>query len=242
MAAVIACGQVAWLSYIDAAVLWGFYERTGPRIHVTVKSHRSVQGLVLHRTRRIDLDEVTARKGIPVTTVARTLVDLSEGLGEDRLLRAMREAEFKRLLDLDALSAAVERAHGRRGISVLRRAIALHRPGAIVRGELEHRFAELLRGANLEPPRTNVPIATARGTYILDCYWPDHGIAVELDGQDAHERQLAFESDRRRDAALGAIGIHTVRFTWQRIAYEPEEVLADLTAAMNLSSLSASRS
>ena len=242
MAAVIACGQVAWLSYLDAAVLWDFYEATSPRIHVTVKWQRSVQGLILHRTRRIDPDEVTAKKGIPVTTVARTLVDLSEILGEDRLLRAMREAEFKRLLDLDALNAAVERAHGRRGITVLRRATALHSPGAIVRGELEHRFAELLRGANLELSQTNVPIATSRNTYILDRYWPDHGLAVELDGRDAHERQLAFESDRRRDAALGAIGIRTLRFTWQRITYEPEEVLADLTAAMNLSSLSASRS
>jgi very-short-patch-repair endonuclease len=203
-----------------------------------VKWRRSVQGLVLHRTRRIDPEEVTTRDFIPVTAVARTLVDLAELLSEDRLLRAMREAEFKRLLDLDALDAAVERAHGRRGLKALKRAIALHRPGEIVRGELEHRFAELVRRPSLELPQTNVPIGTSRGTYILDCYWPELGLAVELDGRDAHSREIAFEADRRRDAALNAMGIRTMRFTWQRIAYEPDEVLVDLTAAMNLSSLS----
>jgi hypothetical protein len=242
MAAVIACGQGTWLSHFDAAALWDFCDRTGPRIHVTVNSHRRVQGLVLHRTRRIDPDEVTTNDGIPVTTVARTLVDLAETLSEDRLLRAMREAEFKRLLDLDALSAAVERAHGRRGLKALKRAIAQHRPGEIVRDELEHRFAGLMGRAGLPAPDTNAPVETPRGKYILDCYWPECGLAVELDGRDAHAREIAFEADRRRDAALNAMGIRTMRFTWQRITYEPEEALADLTAAMNLSSLSWSRS
>jgi hypothetical protein len=163
MAAVIACGQGAVLSHLDAAVLWGFYERLGPRVHVTVKWQRSIDGLILHRTRRLDPDETTTRNGIPVTTVARTLVDLSEYLNEDRLLRAMREAEYQRLLDLDSLSAAVERAHGRRRLKPLNNAIAQHRPGQLIRGELEHRFAELRRGAGLPEPDTNVPIETARG-------------------------------------------------------------------------------
>jgi hypothetical protein len=242
MAAVIACGQGAVLSHLDAAVLWGFYERLGPRVHVTVKWQRSIDGLILHRTRRLDPDETTTRNGIPVTTVARTLVDLSEYLNEDRLLRAMREAEYQRLLDLDSLSAAVERAHGRRRLKPLNNAIAQHRPGQLIRGELEHRFAELRRGAGLPEPDTNVPIETARGTYILDCYWPEHRLAVELDGRDGHAREMAFESDRRRDAALNAIGLRLLRFTWQRVNYEPDELLADLTAAMNLSSLSWSRS
>jgi hypothetical protein len=242
MAAVVACGQGAFLSHPDAALLWDFYDRIGPRIHVTVRWRRNIDGLILHRTRRLDPDEVTTRHGIPVTTVARTLVDLTEQLSTDRLLRALREAEFKNLLDLDSLNAAVERAHGRRNLKALKRAIALHRPGQIVRGELEHRFAELRRGSGLREPETNFPI-TARGrTYILDCYWPECRLAVELDGRDAHARELAFESDRRRDAALNAIGVRLLRFTWQRVNYDGPELLADLTAAMNLSSSSWSRS
>jgi hypothetical protein len=125
MAAVVACGQGALLSHPDAAALWEFYDDgrrshaedwrglAGARpVHVTVKSHRKVPGLILHRTRRLHPDDVAERDGIPVTSVARTFVDLTDFLSEDRLLRALREAEFKKLLDLDALNAAVERAHG----------------------------------------------------------------------------------------------------------------------------------
>ena len=236
MAAVIGCGQGSVLSHIDAAVLWGFYDRVGRRVHVTVRSHRSVDGLIVHRTRRLDPDEVTTRHGIPVTTVERTFVDLTDSLNEDRLLRALREAEFKNLLDLDTLNAAVERAHGRRRLKALKEAIAQHRPGQIVRGELEHRFAELRRGAGLEEPLTNFPVKARGRTYVLDCYWPELRLAVELDGRDAHAREMAFESDRRKDAALNAIGMRLLRFTWQRVNYDGDGLLADLTAAMNASS------
>ena len=77
---------------------------------------------------------------------------------------------------------------------------------------------------------------------MLDCYWPELGLAVELDGRDAHAREMAFEADRRKDAALNAIGVRLLRFTWQRVNYEPAELLADLTAAMNLCNSSWSRS
>ena len=61
---------------------------------------------------------------------------------------------------------------------------------------------------------------------------------VELDGRDGHAREMAFESDRRKDAALSAIGLRPLRFTWQRVRYDGAELVADLTAAMNLSSSS----
>jgi very-short-patch-repair endonuclease len=242
MAAVVACGQGAVLSHLDAAVLWGFYDRLGALVHVTVKWHRSVEGLAIHRTRRLDPDETTVKNGIPVTTVERTFVDLTDCLSEDRLLRAMREAEFQRLLDLDTLNAAVERAHGRRRLKPLKNAIAKHHPGQIIRGELEHRVAELLHRSGLSEPQFNVPVQTKRGTYVIDCLWREHALAVELDGRDAHERALAFEADRRKDAALTAIGLRPLRLTWSRVTYEPAELLADLTAAMNLSSSPWSRS
>jgi hypothetical protein len=147
------------------------------------------------------------KEGIPVTTVARTLVDLTDVLGSDRVLRAIREAEFLRLLDHQALNAAVKRAHGRKRLTVLKEAIQAHTPGQIVREELEHRFLELVRAAGLPPPETNVKI-TARGrTYEIDCLWREQRVAVELDGRAAHARTAAFESDRRKDAALNAIGL-----------------------------------
>jgi hypothetical protein len=192
-------------------------------------------GVTVHRARRLHPEDVTVKDGIPVTTVARTLVDLTDVLGSDRVLRALREADFLRLLDLNALNAAVQRGHGRKHLGVLREAAAAHRPGEIVRSELEHRFLELVRAAGLPPPpETNVKI-TARGrTYEIDCLWREQRVAVELDGRAAHARTAAFESDRRKDAALNAIGLRPLRFTWFRVTNEPADVIGELDATLAL--------
>jgi very-short-patch-repair endonuclease len=234
LAAVMACGRGAVLSHLDAAALWKVYKGEGARIHVTTKnrSGQAIPGLWIHRARRLDAEDITAKAGIPVTTVARTLVDLTDVLGPDRILRAMREADYLRLLDLDALNAAVQRGRGRKGIKVLKEALALHTPGQIVRDELEHRFAEVVRAAGLPPPDTNVKVQTRRRRYTVDCLWREQRVAVELDGRAAHARTLAFESDRRKDAALSAMGLHPLRFTWYRVTHEPEEVTAELEATL----------
>jgi hypothetical protein len=228
MAAVLACGPNAALSHFDAAALWNIYGSPGPRVHVLTRWNRRGAGLWVHRARRVHPDDVTIEREIPVTSVARTLVDLTQFLGRDRLLRAVREAEFKRLLHHDVLDAAVQRARGRRNITVLRAALTQHQPGQIVRDELEHRFLELVRKAGIPPPETNVKVKTKRRTYTVDCLWRAEGVAVELDGRAAHARPAAFERDRERDAALSAIRLRPVRFTWQRVTAECDEVIADL--------------
>lgn len=232
MAAALACGEGAALSHLDAASLWQIYEASGPRIHVVARSDRRVPGLRVHRARRLDPDDTTERDGIPVTSVARTLVDLTDILAEDRILRAMREAEFKRLLDHDSLDAAVQRARGRRNTSALKGALARHRPGQIVRDELEHRFLQLTDAVGVRRPETNVKVRTRRRTYTVDCLWRAEGVAVELDGRAAHARAAAFEEDRERDAALSAMGLRPVRFTWWRVTRDGHEVIGDLLAML----------
>lgn len=234
MAAVLACGSGAVLSHLDAAALWKIYDGEGARVHVTSTSQSGsrIAGVAAHRARRLHPDDVTVRHGIPVTTVARTLVDLTAVLGRDRLLRAIREAEFLRLLDLDALNAAVQRGHGRQRLGGLREAIAAHTPGQIVREELEHRFLELVRAAALPAPETNVKVRAGRKRYEIDCFWREQRVAVELDGRAAHATTMAFESDRRKDAALTAIGLRPLRFTWFRVTKEPDEVIAELASTL----------
>jgi hypothetical protein len=152
IAAVMACGPGAVLSHVADP-------------HDDDRSPRKLAGIRPHRARRLHDADVTEKDGIPVTTVARTLVDLTDLLGRDRLLRAIREADYLRLLDLDALDAAVRRARGRRRLRVLKEALAHHRPGQIVREELEHRFLELARAAGLPEPETNVKVRTRRREY-----------------------------------------------------------------------------
>ena len=233
IAAVLACGADAVLSHLDAAALWAIYRGEGARVHVIAQSRRVIDGIWAHRARRLHPDDVTVHQGIPVTTVARTLVDLTDVLGGDRVLRALREAEYQRLLDLDALTAAVERAHGRKRLRTLKAAIARHRPGQIVRDELEHRFLELIHPLGLPEPETNVKVNTKRRTYEVDCLWRAQGVAVELDGRAAHQRASAFEEDRKRDAALSAVGLRPLRFTWERVNRDGGEVAGELAAVLS---------
>lgn len=232
LAAVIACGTGSVLSHLDAARLWGIYDSRGPRIHVTSprRGGRERPGILIHRARRLDPDDVTRVDGIPVTTVERTIVDLADLLPRDRVLRAIREAEVHGLLDHARLSAAVGRAHGRRRGGVLSEALADHAPGQIVRSELEHRFLELVRSAGLPAPETNVPVRARRRTYEVDCLWRPERLAVELDGRAAHARTEALEDDRVRDAALSAIGLRPLRYTWRRVTSDGDEVIAELRA------------
>jgi very-short-patch-repair endonuclease len=234
IAAVMACSPGAFLSHLDACALWKVYESRGTTIHVTTtaRAARRLPGIQVHRARNLDPADVTTKDGIPVTTVARTLVDLTDVLTSDRILRAMREAEYLKLLDLDSLIAAVQRANGRTRLSALKEAIARHTPGQIVREELEHRFLELVHEAGLPRPQTNVKVETRLRTYEADCLWRDAGVAVELDGRAAHARAAAFEEDRARDAALTAIGLRPLRFTWRRLTEEPEDLLAELEATL----------
>jgi very-short-patch-repair endonuclease len=235
IAAVMACGRGSVLSHLDAASLWQIYKSRGATIHVTTTapSVRTLPGIKVHRARKLDPSDVTKKDGIPVTTVARTLIDLSDILNKDRLLRAIREAEYLTLLDLDTLIAAVERANGRQRLTALNEAIERHTPGQMVRDELEHRFLELVHAAGLPDPQTNVKVRTTRRTYEVDCLWPDQRVAVELDGRAAHARAAAFEEDRARDAALTAIGLRPLRFTWYRVTCEGDEVVAELQATLS---------
>jgi very-short-patch-repair endonuclease len=234
IAAVMACGPGAVLSHLDAAALWRIYESHGPNIHVTVpgSARRKLAGIRAHRARHLDPADITVKHGIPVTTVERTIIDLTDLLRSDRVLRAIREAEYLGLLDHPTLDAAVQRANGRKRLAVLSEARARHTPGQIVKEELEHRFQELIHAAGLPKPQTNVKVRTWRRTYEVDCLWRAEGVAVELDGRAAHARAAAFEEDRARDAALTAIGLRPLRFTWQRVTREGHEVLAEVTAIL----------
>jgi very-short-patch-repair endonuclease len=232
MAAVLACGRGAALGQFDASSLWEFYKAKGPRVHVIARWDLRVPGVCVHRARRLHPDDVTTKNGIPVTTVARTLVDLTDLLPEDRVLRAIREAEYRQLLDLTALNAAVKRARGRPHTEKLKRALAIHTPGQIVRSELEHRFLQLVKEAGLPAPATNVQLEARGRHYEVDCLWREAGVVVELDGRAAHARTAAFEEDRSRDAALSAIGLRSLRFTWERVTHGGGEVIAELSATL----------
>jgi hypothetical protein len=209
MAAVLACGQRAVLSHLSAAVLWKTWRRRVPIIHVLSPHQRTREAIEVHRARRLDPRDVTTRDGIPTTTPARTLVDLTDLLTSHQLANAIHEAAFRGLFDEPATRAAMDRANGRRRLDRLATALELNAAGSAgTKSGNEDRFLELVDYANLPAPRVNTRIRDVEADY----YWPALRLCVEIDG-DGHARPRTRREDARRDRALAALGIRTVRLS-----------------------------
>ncbi len=230
LAAVMACGAGTVLSHRSAAVRWGLLS-SASRIEVTApRSRGSRSGFAVHRTRTISPSDRDRRDGIPVTSPARTLVDLADVLSEPRLAAALHQAEVLRLLDLETLRAAQQRVPGRAGRHRLTRVIAAYDPNPPhLRNDAEKRFLRLIEAHDLPTPQVNAPL----GGFEIDFYWPEAGLAVEVDGGAAHQTRQAFHEDRRRDRELAALhGIQSLRVTWRDLD-RPAALAAELRQVLS---------
>jgi very-short-patch-repair endonuclease len=231
MAAVLACGQDGVLSHQAAGELWQIRQSREGRherrlVDVAIPSPdgaRSRPGLIVHRIPTLRPGEMTTHKGIPVTNVARTLLDLATILARRHLERAIDEAERLRLCRQGELEEIVERHAGRAGAGALGQVLASHHAGSTVtRSELEERFLALCRSHHLPQPEVNVPLLD----YVVDFLWRDLNLVVEVDGRGTHGTRRAFQADRDRDGRLAVAGYQVLRFTWWDVTRRPV-VVAD---------------
>ena len=232
LAAALASGEGAVLSHRTASAVWDLLEWNGA-VDVTVAvQRRPKRGLVLHRG-RLPEDEITINGVLPVTTVARTLLDLAAVVSVPRLAQAVSVAEERRLADNPSLPDLMRRYHGRRGQARLRAVLERHRIGDdMAWSELELRFLEFCDRHGLPRPRCNVAVETSAGTLIVDCLWPEAGLVVELDSRAHHADWEAAERDRARDSALIAVGLRPTRVTWRRLHREPTALASELRRGM----------
>jgi very-short-patch-repair endonuclease/predicted transcriptional regulator of viral defense system len=234
MAAVLAGGPGSTLSHRSAAAHHGVIEAGRTVADVTAPTRRSSRpGIDLHEG-VLPEDERTIHDGIPVTTVARTLLDLATVLDDERLAQAVGKAEALGLGDTTSLPDLMCRYPSRRGAVALRAILADARIGMdLARSELEIRFLAFLRDRDLPRPEVNVPI-TARGRRIVvDCLWREARLVVELDSRAHHSGWRAADADRARDFALVAAGMRTARVTWRRLHQDAGRLEAELRAVLD---------
>jgi predicted transcriptional regulator of viral defense system len=230
LAAVLAVGPGSLLSYHSAGWLWGLWVGSPVPIHVTAtvtRHHPTPKGLVRHRARNIDEADRALVDRIPVTSVARTLLDLAWKLPSDQLRRVLARAEDLRLIDLEALHDVIERNRGHHGAKRLRFALATYERPIWSRSEFERRFVECLVDAGLPRPATG----WNEVGHELDVYWPDLRFGVELDSFATHGNREAFESDRERDLDFALAEIDTVRISERKFHREPDACV-DLVATL----------
>lgn len=234
MAAVLAIGPGALLSHRDAAALHGLRP---PGDHVrwevtTTERAGSTDRIRVFRTATLDARDATHVTGIPVTSIARTLVDLAGTVPAAQLTKALTEAERQRVFDLRAIERAMTATAQRngRGHAAMRQALAeLKAIGAhVTRSELEDRFLSLLDVHRLPRPRTNYGIEGME----VDAVWPGERVAVELDGWDAHHTREAFQLDRERSNDLTAAGWQLLRFTWADVTRRADDTALRVAQAL----------
>jgi very-short-patch-repair endonuclease/predicted transcriptional regulator of viral defense system len=217
MAAVLAIGRGARASHDGAAWLWGVVPGRDPSspvdLVVVSGGATSRPGIRLHRVRSLPADECATVEGVPVTSVARTLLDLATRVGRRDLEQAIARAERERLATLDDLRSLVARYPHRPGTPALRAILDDEAEPALTESQAEEEFLALAREAELPDPKVNAAV----GPYRLDFYWPDHHIAVEVDGFRHHGVRPRFEGDRQRTARLAAMGIQVIPVTWSQL-------------------------
>jgi hypothetical protein len=229
MAAVLAHGPHAALSHRSAGQLWGIHPRSRIAPEVTVSgSKKTKKGIVAHRG-TLMRDEVVWVRGIPVTSVPRTMLDLAATRSEREVERAWNEMEVRGFRDRLSVPHLLKRYPGRKGSLVLMRlAKRKELPVGITRNDLEEAFLALVDRFDLPRPRMNAHLAVRERFYEIDCLWEDRRVAIELDGGAVHKTTKAFHDDRERDRILTAEGFTTARITWDHIRDTPQEVAADL--------------
>ncbi|MGH2726094.1 MAG: type IV toxin-antitoxin system AbiEi family antitoxin domain-containing protein [Actinomycetota bacterium] len=231
-AAALWLGKRAAVSHRAAGLRWVLDGiDAAPIEFTTTGDHRSVEaGLIVHRVGSLRADEVVSRGGLSVTSVARTLVDLSAVIGPLRLEMAMESALRRRLVTADQIQIAIDRA-GRtsRGKNVLRSLLKGH-PSSPTESALETLVWRLLRNAGLPLPVRQHEVRDAQRRVVarVDFAYPRALIAIEADGHQFHSSRRDWSRDRARQNALTRLGWTIYRVTWGDVTQRGNQVVEDI--------------
>jgi hypothetical protein len=227
MAAVLACGEGAVLAGPAAAFLLGLSRgRRAPKPLVIAQKKRRITGIDTERARTVDPRDIVTWKGIPITTPARTLVDLASVVSADELARAVHQADVLHETTPDDVEAVLQRRPNAKNAAHLRRVLWGDADRTL--SKLESAFISLLKANNLPLPKTNRPA----GGRFVDCRWPEHALTVELDSYRYHRSRHAWEDGRRRERQAYARGDQFRRFTWGDVVEHPRPTVRELNAVL----------
>jgi hypothetical protein len=230
MAAVLAGGEGAVASHWTAAAVHGFVRWDGRPIDVTVRNRagRARPGIRFHRPRRLAERDTTRCHGIPTTTAARALLEITPQLSDRRLRRAVRQAQAEEAANVRQIADVLRRANGHRGTRRLATIIATG-PAPTFSGD-EDVVLDLLLEAGIARPDVNRRLVVGVETYYPDMRWPAERLILEVDS-GWHEGPLAQHDDALRQGDLEAAGERVLRTTLEQAVLDPRQLIRRLAAA-----------
>lgn len=234
-AAVLAVGSGAVASHESAARLQSILPAgtrvdrgVGPVEVTTVAGRRgrSRSGIRVHAIGTWDARDLRWVGPVPVTSAARTVLDLAVRSGRDPAERMLAEALRGRLTDEREIRSLVTRSSGHHGVGVV--ASLIEAGPAFDRSVAERLFLELVRRSGLPEPQTNV----WAGGFEVDALWEDLDVVAEFDSSTFHGDRVAFRKDRRKSARLQAAGYDVVPVIWADLLDSPELVAATVASVL----------
>jgi very-short-patch-repair endonuclease len=226
LAAILYAGPGAALSHGSATHWWELLSSLPYTVDVvSPRQRRSLPGVRVHRATSV---ERVLHRGLPVTPVARTLLDFASVAPLTNVRKAVAKADFHRLIDLEAIDAVT--GVGRPGSAKLKRALSLHRPEYTrTLSPREDLLLDLCRRHRIPLPEVNVSV----GPYKVDALWRDARLVVEVDGGDAHATVAQMRSDRERDLWLRNAGFAVNRYSGVQLTSSHRAVAADIQRALH---------
>jgi AbiEi antitoxin C-terminal domain len=225
MAALLVFPEGAVLSHWSAAWLWGLTATAPQEAEVTIAARGNRRaGLRVHRVWSLQDQERTVYEGLPVTTTARTLVDIASNSSLRQLARVVDRARRRGKLDLAATDSALSRCKSRHAAKRLEEALRIYREPVSDRARSELLFLDAIKSEGIPIPAINTFVAGCE----IDAYWERERFAVEVDGWETHGNRKAFEGDRLRQEDLKLAGIDSIRISARRIEREPAAVATRL--------------
>jgi very-short-patch-repair endonuclease len=226
LAACLAVGSPSAASHRAAANTHGIWSTGEELVEITVGRDRSPElaGVTMHRLADLDERWITVIDGVPVTTPARTLVDLGAVLPLGSVSRALDRAIGRQLVSLSDVRVAMNAVakKGRVGVGVIRRLLDERSSEAHIdrsASVLEARMSTLLRRYGVPTPVSEYKVHDPRGQFVgrVDFAYPGVRYAIEVDGYEAHVGLHEFRPDRVRQNDLVDLGWSLHRFTWTEV-------------------------
>lgn len=239
LASCMTWGPAAVVSHRAAASMWlleGLHldhpELTVPR----GKRHREHGSVVIHRN-QLERIDVTRIGCIPVTTPARTLIDLAAVVHRDLLEEALDDALRRRLVTIARVERRLEVIRGqggRRGVRVIGALLDERKGIAVPESRFETRLFRLIRRAGLPLPVPQYVVRDDAGRFVArpDFVYPAARLAIEAESRLHHELERDVARDQHRRNALMLIGWRILHVRWEELVEHPERIVEQVRAAL----------
>ena len=237
MAACLAAGDGVAVSHLAAAALHRFEGFRQRPIEITVPHgrHHRPDGVTVHLSRDLLDVDVTLVDGMRTTTPARTLLDIAAGVPDWKLQNAYDSALRDGLTSRPYVQWRLQslRRQGRPGVTALEALLQRDDRGARPGSRYERRLERALIEAGLPPPERQF-VVRDRGRVLgkVDLAYPDHKLAIEIDGHGSHSTRAQRRHDAARRRRIERRGWQVMTFTGDEVWEELERCVADVRAEL----------